>query len=69
MVLEDNGEYKMIRGSNEQVVERIGEKKTFVNIIHRKANWIGHTLRRNCLLHVSIEGEMTEMKGVERRRR
>ena len=37
------------------------------NILHRKANWIGHTLSRNCLLRDSIEGQMTEVKGVRRR--
>ena len=30
----------------------------------RKANWIGYILRRNCLLHDTIEGQMTEVKGV-----
>ena len=42
--------------------------KLLNNILLRKANWIGHILRRNCLLHDSIEGQMTEVKGVERRR-
>jgi len=32
------------------------------NILHeiskRKANWIGHILRRNCLLQQDIEGEI-----------
>ena len=37
--------------------------------IDRKVNWIGHILRRNCLLHDAIEGQMTEVKGVGRRRR
>jgi hypothetical protein len=27
-------------------------------IIKRKANWIGHTLRRNCLLRQVIEGKI-----------
>jgi hypothetical protein len=27
----------------------------------------GHILRRNCLLHDAIEGQMTEVKGVGRR--
>jgi hypothetical protein len=55
--------------TNEQVLDRIGEKRTLLNnIIRRKANWIGHILRRNCLLHNSIEGQMTEVKGVGRRR-
>ena len=38
------------------------------NIVRRKANWIGHILRRNYLLHDAIEGQMTEVKGVGRRR-
>ena len=54
--------------TNEQVLEHIGEKTLLNNILHRKANWIGHILRRNCLLHDAIEGQMTEMKGVGRRR-
>jgi hypothetical protein len=55
--------------TNEQVLERIGEKRTLLNnILRRKANWMGHILRRNCLLHDSIEGPMTEVKGVGRRR-
>ena len=50
--------------TNEQVLERIGEKRS----LRRKANWIGHILRRNCLLHYVIEGQMTEVKGGGRRR-
>jgi hypothetical protein len=30
------------------------------NIVHRKANWIGHILRINCL-HNVIEGQMTRI--------
>ena len=37
------------------------------NILRRKANWIGHILRRNCVLHDAIEGQMMEVKGVGRR--
>ena len=36
-------------------------------ILGRKANWIGHILRRNCL-HYATEGQTMEVKGVERRR-
>ena len=55
--------------TNEQVLDRIGEKRTLLNTIFcRKANWIGHILRRNCLLHDDIEGQMTEVKGVGRRK-
>ena len=49
--------------TNEQVPDRIGEKRIPLNNIFRiKANWIGHVLRRNCLLHDSIEGQVTEVK-------
>ena len=55
--------------TNEQVLDHIGEKRTLLNnILRRKANWIGHILRRNYLLHDVIEGQMTEVKGVGRRR-
>ena len=55
--------------TNEQVLDRIREKRTLLNnILRRKVNWIGHILRRNCLLLDVIEGQMTEVKGVGRRR-
>ena len=55
--------------ANEQVIEYIGEKRTLLNnILRRKGNWIGHILKRNCLLHDAIEGHMTEIKGVRRRK-
>jgi hypothetical protein len=41
-------------------------------IKRRKANWIGHILRRNCLLKHVIEGKLegsTEMAGGRGRRR
>jgi hypothetical protein len=54
--------------NDEQVLDCIGEKRTLLNnILCRKANWIGLILRRNCLLHDAIEGQMTEVKGVGRR--
>ena len=38
-------------------LDHIGEKRTLINnILRRKANWIGHILRRNCLLPDAIEG-------------
>ena len=56
------------RVSNEQVLELIRGRMTLLNnILRRKVNWIGHILRRNCLLHDTIEGQMTEVKGVGRR--
>ena len=52
--------------TNEQVLDRIGEKRTLLNNIQRrKANWIGHILRRNCLLHDVVEGQMVEVKEEE----
>ena len=53
--------------TNELVLDRIGEKRILLNnILRRKANWIGHILRRNCLLHDAIEGQKTEVKGVQK---
>ena len=55
--------------TNEQVLERIEEKRTLVNdMLYRKANWIGHILRINVLSHYAIEGEMMEVTEVARRR-
>ena len=55
--------------TNKQVLARIGKKRTRLsNMLRRKANWIGRILRRNCLLHDATEGQMTEVKGVGRRR-
>ena len=62
-----------IKGSekvtNEQVLDRIGKNRTLLNnILRRKVNWTGHILRRNCLLRDSIEGQISEMRRVGRRR-
>ena len=38
------------------------------NILHIKVNWSGNILRTNCLLHHAIEGQITQVKGVGRRR-
>ena len=35
----------------------------------KKANWIGHILRRNCLLENVFEGKMEEMIKVTGKRR
>ena len=63
------------RVRNEQVLLRVKEHR---NILHeiskRKANWIGHILRRNCLLQGVIEGkikggiEVTGRRGRRRRK-
>ena len=36
--------------------------KLLTNILLRKDNWIGHILRRNCLLHDTFEGQMMGAK-------
>jgi hypothetical protein len=58
---------------NEEVLLRVKEQR---NILHeiskRKANWIGHILRRNCLLQQVIEGKIKggiEVRGRRGRRR
>jgi hypothetical protein len=44
---------------NEEVLLRVKEQR---NILHeiskRKANWVGHIFRRNCLLQQVIEGKI-----------
>ena len=49
-----------------------GGKEFPKNSKNRKANWIGHTLRRNCLLQHVIEGKIErriEVTGRRGRRR
>ena len=59
---------------NEEVLLRVNEQRNILHEIRkRKANWIGHILRRNCLLKQVIEGkikgEMEVAKGRGRRRK
>ena len=66
MALEENGGNKIVGESN----KLMGKKRTLLkNILRRKSNWIGHVLMKNCFLHDAIEGKMTEVKGVGRRRK
>ena len=51
----------------EGILVHVGEKKTLLNnILHTKASWIGHVLRRNYFLHDTIEGQMTEECSFEK---
>ena len=54
---------------NEEVLLRVNEQR---NILHeikkRKANWIGHILRRNCLVQKVIEGKIKGQIEMTRRR-
>jgi hypothetical protein len=54
---------------NEEVLHRVKEERNIVHIIkRRKANWIGHILRRNCLLKHVIEGKLEGRIEMMRRR-
>jgi len=54
---------------NEKVLLRVKEQRNILHEIRkRKANWIGHILRRNCLLKQVIEGKIKGEMEVARRR-
>ena len=54
---------------NEDVLLRVnGQRKILHEIRKQKANWIGHILRRNCLLKQVIEGKIKGEMEVTRRR-
>ena len=54
---------------NEEVLLRVNEKRNILHEIRkRKANWIGHILRRNCLLKQVVEGKIKGEMEMERRR-
>jgi hypothetical protein len=60
---------------NEDVLLRFKEQRNILyEISKREANWIGHILRRNCLLQQAIEGkikgeiEVTGRRGRRRRK-
>ena len=60
------------RVRSEEVLQRVKDERNILQIIkRRKANWIGHTLRRNCLLKHVIKGKtkgILEMRGIRERR-
>jgi len=46
-------------GRNEEVLLRVKEQRKILHEISKwQANWIGHILRRNCLLQRIIEGKI-----------
>ena len=54
---------------NKEVLLRVNEQRKILHEIRkRKANWIGHILRRNCLLQQVIEGKIKGQIEVTRRR-
>jgi len=51
------------------VLLRVNEQRNILDEIRkRKANWIGHMLRRNCFLKQVIEGKIKGEMAVARRR-
>ena len=53
---------------NEEVLLRVNEQRNILHEIRkRKANWMGHILRRNCLLKQVIEGKIKGEMEVARR--
>jgi hypothetical protein len=59
---------------NEEVLQRVKEERNTLHTIHRrKANWIGHILRKNWLLTYVVGGkiegraEVTERRGRRRK--
>ena len=54
---------------NEEVLLRVNEQRNILQEIRkRKANWIGHILRRNCLLQQVSERKIKGQIEVTRRR-
>jgi hypothetical protein len=54
---------------NEEVLLTVSEQRNILHEIRKqKANWIGHMLRRNCLLKQVIEGKIKGQIKVTRRR-
>jgi len=54
---------------NEEVLLRVNEQRNILHEIRKwKANWIGHILRRNCLLKQVIEGKIKGEMEVARKR-
>jgi hypothetical protein len=58
------------RSCEKEVLHRVQEERNILHTVkRRKTNWIGHFLRRNCLLKHCIKGkiegviEMTDRQG------
>jgi hypothetical protein len=57
------------RVNNDAVVHRVKEERNILHTVRwRKANWIGHILRRNCLLNIT-EGKIRGTRRRGRRRK
>jgi len=62
VVLEKDGKDQLDRSRDkEEVLLRVKDQRnTHHEIIKRKANWIDHFLRRNCLLQRVFKGQIKE---------
>ena len=55
--------------TNEEVLRRVGEKRTMVEkILWRKKNWMGHIMRGYELMKEVMEGKMDGKRGPGRKR-
>jgi hypothetical protein len=65
-VLEKDGEDQLDRscGKRRSSAYRQGDRNVVRTIKRGKGNWIGHVLRRNCLLKHGIEGKIEGRIGV-----
>ena len=49
---------------NEKVLHRVkGERDIVHTVRRRRKNWIGHSLRRNCILKQFVEGKKEKVTG------
>jgi len=54
---------------NDEVLQRVkGERNILYTVNRRKGNWIGHVLRRNCLMKHVIDGKIEGRRDVTGRR-
>jgi hypothetical protein len=69
-MLEKDGEVGRTALNNEAVLLRVKEERNIIYTIRRrKAKWIGHILRRNCLRKHIIEGKIRGTRRRGRRRK
>ena len=70
VIYRGGGKYFNLYYINEEVLLRVNGQRNILHAITKiKANWIGHILRRNCLLKQVIEGKIKGEMEVTRRRR
>jgi hypothetical protein len=56
----------------EELLDRVKGRNVLHTIIRKKANWVGHILRRNCFIKHVMEGKIggrIEVTGRQGRRR